>query len=40
MGLPPVVVGLAASATAMGLGGLFGTGESPEMIEQIAALHR
>lgn len=40
LGVAPVVVGLAASTIAMGLGGMFGTRESPEMIEQIAVLHR
>lgn len=39
VGLAPVVVGLAASATAMGLGGIFGARESPEMIERIGGLH-
>ncbi|MDH3271132.1 MAG: sodium:solute symporter family protein [Gemmatimonadota bacterium] len=37
--LAPVVVGLAASAAAMSLGGLLGSRESPEMIERIASLH-
>lgn len=39
VGLAPVVVGLAASATAMGLGGVFGARESAEMIERIGGLH-
>jgi sodium/pantothenate symporter len=39
LGVAPVVVALAASAGAMLLGGLFGPQESPEMIEQIEALH-
>lgn len=39
VGLAPVVVGLAASATAMGLGGIFGARESAEMIERIGGLH-
>ncbi len=40
IGLAPVVVGLAASASAMALGGLLGARESPDMIERIGALHR
>jgi len=40
VGLPPVVVALFASSTAMLLGGLLGPSESTEMIEQIEALHR
>ena len=40
IGLAPVVVGLAASASAMALGGFLGARESPEMIERIGALHR
>ena len=39
LGLPPIVVSLAASALAMAAGGLLGSPETPEMREQIAALH-
>ena len=39
IGLAPVIVGLAASAAAMILGGLLGPRESREMVERIEALH-
>jgi sodium/pantothenate symporter len=39
LGLPPIVVSLAASAIGMAAGGLLGARETSEMREQIAALH-
>jgi len=39
LGLPPIVVSLAASALAMAAGGLLGARETSEMREQVAALH-
>ena len=39
LGLPPIVVSLAASALGMAAGGLLGARETTEMREQIAALH-
>jgi Na+-translocating ferredoxin:NAD+ oxidoreductase RnfE subunit len=38
-GLPPIVVGLGASAVAMLVGGFAGSREKREMLEQIEALH-
>lgn len=40
VGVAPVVVALAASATAMAVGGLLGTPETSEMVERIEALHQ
>jgi SSS family transporter len=39
LGVPPIVTSLAASALAMGVGGLVGPPDSAEMREQIEALH-
>jgi Na+/proline symporter len=38
-GLPPIVVALASSTTAMLVGGSWGSPDAPQMTEQIAALH-
>jgi Na+/proline symporter len=38
-GLPPIVLALASSTTAMFLGSSWGSRDGPEMTEQIAALH-
>ena len=39
IGLPPIVVGLGASALAMFIGGRFGSREKSEMLDRIETLH-